>query len=445
MKKTKLYKKFALSGSGNDTLVATSSRNCEVVDGKLRTGVQLKEYLNVNGFTIGLPSGVTEVKNIFHLYIRESGKMVQYLAIFSQDYVMYYYDPYINDGKGAWLTDYNFGVRTAVIETQEETGAMRTYFCNEKGVFYYVNTLILANTPKGMPVGCFHRGRVFVYAGDNKIVYSGAYGFSSYKETYEESGYVRVPAGSGTVCAMVPFGEYIYVFCERGIYEFYAVGRAREFVLKTITYTGDYIFGCSARECTNGIYFLTATGVCVFDGNNVKRIYQPINVALDTENSYCHAAAYEGKYHVGFLNSAGERTSVIIDCETGAGYEAFAPMGLSCLDKQGVCVYNGEIKKLSQDGNTASKNDGEAKFITKTDLGEKKCKTLVSVRVNGKGMFRLRVVNASNLIGKILSCLLEGEEKELDVGIRANEFLLMFEPGPKAVVEYVCFDYQTIG
>ena len=443
--KTKEYRKFALSGTGDDVLVATSSKNCEVAGGKLHTGMRLKNYFNVNGFAIPLPNGATEVRDIFHLYVRESGQMVKYLAVFLEDGEMYFYDPSLNDGVGAWITDYNFGVRTKVIETQEETGAMRTYFCNEKGIFYYVYTLITTSVVHATPVGCFHRGRVFIHAGDNKIIYSSVYGFSSYKETYEESGYVRIPAGSGNVCAMIPFGENIYVFCERGIYEFYAVGSAREFVLKAVTYTGDYIFGDSARECTGGIYFLTATGVCVFDGQTVKRVCQTVSVSPKMEGQRCSSAAYEGKYQVSFLNAAGERASVIVDCETGEGYEAFVPIGLSCLDKQGFCVHEGVIKQLSTYGNAAPTSDGAAKFITTTDFGEKKRKTLVSVRVNGKGMFRLRVKNSSNVAGKILSGVLEGEEKKFDVGIRASEFYLMFELGPNAVIDCVRFDYQTIG
>ncbi|MBR2023999.1 MAG: hypothetical protein IJ996_05760 [Clostridia bacterium] len=439
MKKYKEYKKFALSGNAKDALVATQSKNCDLTGGVLRTGIRLKNYVNVNGFTVSLPNGATEAEELFYLHIRESGKMMRYLAVFLTDGEIYYYDPVLNDGLGAWIADRNFGTKMRSIVAQEETGTLRTYLCGATGIFYYATTLINTSISKATPVGCFHYGRVFAHEGNNKILYSIPYNFASYKDSYEQGGCVYVPTGSGTICDLVPFQEKIYVFCERGIFAFDAVGSAKDFVLKPIAYTGGLIFGDSARVVTGGIYFLTEQGVCFFDGQTVRSVGQNINVAPKADGQRCASSVYDGKYQVRFLDTSGTPTSVVIDCQTGEGYFSFVPNALSCLDKQGLCVQNGKIKRLQRGGESPE----PSQFIARTDFGERKRKTLQSLCVNGTGLLRIRVFNG--MTGKILSCMLTGMETKLDVLLRGNEFDIMLELGPDTCVHYLRAEYETLG
>lgn len=438
MKRYKEYRKFALSGNAKDTLIACQSKNCDLTGEVLRTGVRLQDYVHENGYTLTLPNGATEAEELFYLYIRKGGETVKHLAVFLTDGETYYYDPTYNNNLGGWLADAHFGARMKTIEAQEETGAMHTYFCGEPGIFHYVSLLENTSISKATPVGCFHYGRVFVHAGNNKILYSAPYHFALYEDSYEQGGYVLVPTGSGAICGLVPFQDKMYVLCERGLFVFDATGSAKDFVLKPIAYAGGLIFGDSARVATGGIYFLTEQGVRFFDGQNVRNVGQNVNVTPKSDGQRCASAVYDGKYQVRFLDTSGVPTSVVIDCQTGEGYVSFAPNALSCLDKQGFCVHNGKIQRLQLSGESPEPSE----FIVRTDLGQRKRKTLQSIWVNGTGTLRIYVSNGRTR--RISSRILTGEETKWEINLRGNEFDITFELGDNTCVHYLRAEYETL-
>lgn len=448
MKKTKTYG-FSYNKE-KDKLFINESQSCYCADGVMKTGVGMLRKQDVNGNTITVASHINTVDEIFPLYITVGGVVTEFLAVLKTNGQGYYYNPSLNDGKGGWALFKDFGVKTKSINTQDENERMRTYFCNEKGVFYYISDHYETNIVKAKNVGCFYGGRIFVAVSENKLVYSSAYGYYVYKDSLEGSGYIVLPSNVGSIVAMTSFQNKLYIFCQYGIFEMCALGRPQDFTLKELDYQGGKIFGGSVGVCvasnTSGIYFYTETGFCVFDGKNIKPTCKNLTIEpMDGEQHYSHVE-YEGKYHLSFLSQWGERKTLIIDCATGNGYYSFMTKGTGVIGKQGYCVMDGAIYVLGDLG--AMPRSMKRTFIcADVDFGEKGAKTLQVLRVRGFGETAVTVYDGNNnQKKKTFRISLDGGESSMRVFMRAEKFKLSFELDPKfkGYVESVTVDYETL-
>lgn len=441
MKKKKTYKKFALSGDGIDTVVATSSQNCDCSEGIIRIGVGLEPLLDETGKPVTLKEGLYDVSDVFPLYITVSGTPIEYLGVFKGEGELYYYKPTANDGLGDWIFAYNFNAPTKVINTQDETGKRRTYFCNKNGISYYISTYCPTHITKAKPVGCFFEGRVFVAVSDEKIVFSNAYGFALYNDTLTDGGHVLIPEGSGAICAIVPFQNKLYVLCDYGIFVMDAVGSAGDFTLKTIEYNGTKIFGDSVGICSDGIYFLTEKGVCVFDGKHLRKICTNVVVEPITDGQKCMHAEYDGKYHVCFLGPWKAKKSLVVDCATGEGYYAFAPKAIASIRKQGYCVSEGTLYMLKK-SKLLPANATRYFLSGRLTFGTDALKTLHKVTIRAFGTITFSVSNGKT--EKTFTKSFDGGADTFPIRLRANWFLFRFQLKDDAYISEIVAEYETL-
>lgn len=446
MKKTKEYTKFAFSAVGADehTLVGTAYENCRILDNKLTSSIMLKNCLNKFSNVITVPSGDIPAQ-LFCLYRRKGGNMVPYLAILYKSWKMYYYDTELNNGSGDWVEDNNFETVTGITNIQEEAGSKRTCFYNTNGAYYYATNIVGTSSGKVTSIGCYHRGRLFVSAGGNKIVYTSPYNYSGYDATLENGGYLILPSDKGEIVAMASLRGALYVFCEYGIYEIDAVGSARSFVVSTSSYVGDKILGETVTACGEKcICFVAYNGIFSFDGKTVKRIAKNLSV-----NPYRHdkdiqdkGVYHNGYYHVSYITNNYLLESIMINLDTEVGCLTNMPMGLSVINGQAYCVENSQIKRVGFELDVLPEYI-KGVFKVETDFGTSKRKTIRRVWVKGDGTFQLSIT-ADNAI-KTMDCTARQEApRRFDVNLSAEKFELTLEMTQKTRVDSIKVEYETI-
>ena len=443
MKKRKTFTKLSVFGKDADTLVGVSYENCYCEDGVLKPGVGVVPVTDANGRVIRVASDVSKVENIFTLHVTKDGVVSEYLAIFKGVGTMYYYDSALNDNTGGWVLAHDFKKRTRVIETLDEAGNPRTYFCNEDGVSYYDFGHCLTHIHTAKAIGCFHGDRVFTAVEDYKIIFSKPYQFSSYEDTLTDSGHLLIPTDSGAICALVSFQGKLYVFCEYGIFEMYAVGNAQDFTLKKVEYNWGKIFGASVAVCstnTDGIYFLTENGLCVFDGKSVKKTCKNLILEPRTEIQICACVTYSGNYHLRFVDKWGFDKYLVLRTSTGEGYSSFSHKGMGMIKRQGYCILDDIIYRLDETG-TMPRNRKRKFSVSNIDLGQRKEKSLHTMSVRAMGEMVITI--SDGYAKKSFSRAFDGGEYTFDVYMKAKTFKLTIEMQENSYVKNLSFDYET--
>ena len=449
MKKRKTFTRFALGGSldksSADTLTGERYESCYCQDGVLRAGMGLIPYTDANGNMVVLESRMGRVSNIFTLCVTAGGIVTEYLAVFKNEGEMYYYNPALNSNQGGWTFCYDFKTETKVIPTLDETGKPRTYFCNNNGIFYYISSYCVTHVVKAKPIGCFFEGRLFVAVSDTKIVFSLPYVLTAYTDSLTDSGHVLLPNDSGAICAIVPFQNKLYIFCEYGILEMTAVGNAQDFTLKRLEYNWGKIFGDSVAVCTSnteGIYFLTENGICVFDGKSVKRTCKNVKIEAMVDGQHCTHAEYNGRYHVCFFNQYGVEKSVILNTETGEGYYSFPLRGIGATKKQGYCMLDGFIYRFDESGSMPG-NRKRSFTVTGIDLDGDKEKSIQKMTVRGMGEVMISLYDG--IERRTFTGTLDGGVYTFDVYMRTKNLNMLIELVAGTYIESVAFDYELLG
>lgn len=447
MRKRKEYTKFAFSNSHADknTLVGHTYKDCQIINDKLTSALTMQLCRNSRDLIISLPSGNSFVKKMFCLYIRKSGNMVPHLAVLLDNNKMYYYDESLDENRGGWAEDYNFGTDTNVTYLQEEGGTHRTVFFNEKGAYYYATGIASTTTGKVTNVGCYHCGRVFISVGKGKIIYSSPHSASNYDVTLENGGYLFLPMDKGEVCALVSFRGTLYAFCEYGIFSINAVGSARDFTVKPVAYNGEKIMKNTVTVCgEHSVCFVTFGGILSFDGSEIKRIAKNIIIAPNKKENESNSRGvfYCGRYHVSFSTELYLADNIMVDLQTGEGCYVSMPQALSVINGVAYCAENNELKTVGFGLDSLPRNV-KGTFSANVNFDTIKRKTLRRIWVKGDGTFQVSI-SAGNAT-KSMDCSAYKEAPRCyDVNLSAETFVVSVEMSGKTLVDSIVFEYETI-
>ncbi len=379
-------------GNGEkNTLYAAESRNCNCLDGTLRTGVTLKICKNANNKMLTYSIEPSAIQRIFCAREGQSdGTYASTYCFLTKDGAYYYsqrtattYSPSAAKSPGstfdvASFTDDKHGLYTLLFgkngvtrtagATYEEYDAQEIFRC-----------------------GCVADDRAYAVGAYNDLVYSALLQPLDFTESIHEGGRIALPDYAGKAVAILPLGEKLYVFFEYGVTEIEPAGSGKDFKRKKFPYQGGKILRGSVGACMGKLYFMATDGVYELDGKIVRKKFKSLNLRAGDTTSACNFAAYEGGFFLRYYTSGRTWRTVFLDPAADSGYCTMNLYGISEADGKAVCAYESSIYAVTDDGIYQT---GEKSFFnTETlDFGLQGRKLLKTLCLKGTGTVDLTVV-----------------------------------------------------
>ncbi len=394
------YDGFALDlrgtvgAEGGGKLTACKSKNCEVKDGVLTTGIGFFPF-RLGDEELPMYGDIPQTDSFFFLPQKENdGTYTQTLGCLSTGGEAYVYS--IDDLQ--WKKLFSFGSRTATATAINGAGETYTVFACTDDLFTYDRTegLVPAvGLEHETNIVCVFKNRVFCVLEPFTVAYSSALVPWDFNESIDDGGRISFPSEGGKIVALVPFDEAVYVFYEYGVSRIDMAGRARDFSLKRIGYSGGRIFGDTVGVCSVGgekIFFLAEDGLYRFDGKSAKRICENLAIEPLRATQVCAHGVSDGKYFVQYLDKSGTERAVAVDAEQEEGYYFFTTEGLSSDRGKTFCRYEGLPHVLHARGELAI--DEEYLFEAMgLQFGVAGKKALKELTFEGEGTMRVAVDN----------------------------------------------------
>jgi hypothetical protein len=272
------------------------------------------------------------------------------------------------------------------LDLVEETFVM---IGHENGLYAYKEATFLhwvggTEMVKGV---CFAGGRVFCAIKPFSVMYSAAYEPLNVEYSLEHGGQIMLTMDKGETESIAAMNNKVFVFFEHGIMELEYSGSSRDFEIRDIGYDGGKIFGSSVGVCSleqDKAYFLAENGIYAFNGKGVKRVAQNLDIKPITKGQVCVHLEFDGKYYLSFISENGQRRAVVVDGETGLGYETFALESVGVLNGDAVCTVDGKIMRMSENGELLP-GESARFFASDIDFGVRGRKTLKTLELYGTG------------------------------------------------------------
>ena len=373
-------------------LTACESKNCEINDGVLTTGVGILPF-RLAGEELPMSGEIPQTDFFFFLpQKQDDGTYTQTLGCVSLDGEAHVYDA----DEFQWKKLFSFGSRTATVAAINGEGEIYTVFACTDDLFTYdrVEGLVPAvGLEHETNIVCVFKNRVFCVLEPFTVAYSSALVPWDYNESIDDGGRISFPSEGGKIVALVPFDEAVYVFYEYGVSRIDMAGRARDFSLKRIGYNGGRIFGDTVGVCSVGgekVFFLAEDGLYRFDGNTAERICENLAIKPLRDTHVCAHGVSDGKYFVQYVDKNGTKRAVAVDAEREEGYYFFTTEGLSSDGGKAFCRYEAMPHCLQTRGALPS---GEEYVFEAAGLrfGLAGRKALKGLSFEGEGAMRVKV------------------------------------------------------
>ncbi|MGN0771844.1 MAG: hypothetical protein ACI4MI_04595 [Christensenellales bacterium] len=116
--------------------------------------------------------------------------------------------------------------------------------------------------------------RIFalVKGGNNSLWYSDVFDPFDWEVSLSGGGYIECDNSLGEINKAVSLGDYLYLFCDYGIYRLTCYSIQSQFEMKKIYLSGDRIIGDSVSSIQGKIVFCTWNNAYCFDGSSVGRL-----------------------------------------------------------------------------------------------------------------------------------------------------------------------------
>lgn len=221
---------------------------------------------------------------------------------------------------------------------------------------------------------CVHYERIFavVEGVRNSLWFSDDFNPFNWNVSLDEGGFIEFDGSLGGVNAVRSFDNYLYVFCDFGIYRLTAYADQTQFTMKKVYASGGRIFSNSITECGEYIAFAGEDGIYLFDGYDVSRYSVKTNDLLQKGFKDVSACYAHHKYILSFTNDA--------DCDYGifsqrrnnnvlmifdlTDKSVDFMRGVSFFDVKTVGAYgDGKIIGLSADCNSPVQLDGSGLYL----------------------------------------------------------------------------------
>lgn len=385
-KQVKTVAAFSQDELGEKIWKVRSAKNVEFTDGTARTGIGISTAFSQSGRALSL-KGVPLVDSAFTVQEYADGEYKERYALLTEEGDLYAWNDAVRIFEGLRMLGGRMkavGVTSAVDEGEVQD----VMLAGEGGVLFMrgLETTLDSVTPV-LPSACFAFGRYFFVEKPYTLWYSKPYAPRDHADSINDGGNIRLPSEYGTIVGIAAVNGHVYVFYEYGISRIKVGGLAREFRVYPLAYGGGKIHGDSLGVSAIGeqqIVFLADDGLYSLHGEHAKRICKELAIRPLQGEGPCYHAEFDGKYFLSYTSEDGTRKAVVADMETGKGYFAFAPKGLSGFAGKAYCCDGGYLKRLSAfDGDLPS---GETyTFETENVAMGKTRKTLDHLELLGEG------------------------------------------------------------
>ena len=387
-----VYNSFALFESDNNSaLVASESKNCDCHDGVLRGGLGCNYYLRADGTPYALPKSMPDVEAyLFYTQKNDDGSYTDQFGCVTRAGTAFTYSEEELTFKGLQ----GFWGRMKPINVIDGDGVTRTALVGHDGVMFYTKTEGITRTEikSALPIVCQLKDRLFFALEPFTIGYSAPLEPKSVSESVDDSGRISLPREAGQIVGLVAFGDSVIIFYEFGISKLTPAGSAREFEVETIAYDGAFIFQDTMCACGNKIFFLTRTGMCVYDGKSVREVCRNLPIFPKEENQKCKSAVSDGYYLLQFYNAENQKTDITVHGESEQGYISFTAKDLCNLRGHSIMHYNASLYALRENCDLPS---GEQRsFVVKDcNFSVDGMKTIKRIRFVGSGNITVEISN----------------------------------------------------
>ena len=396
--------------------------NCEILDGTLGEGVGITPLMS-EGNKVYFSSSTSKARSFFPFWGKdEDGNVISTMSVLTEHGGIW-----VGHENGAyWEYIRSFGAKTIAFTAVDGDGELTTALVGYSGVATYDarKGFQTSSIKDGLPVGCYFLGRVFCAATPCTLLFSAPFAPLNFTDDVDGGGKVKLPTDKGEIVALIPFKNKVYIFFERGISLLTPAGSAREFIVKEVGYYGTRILQGSVGAQGNGVWFLAEDGAYRFDGAKCLRVCKNLQIAPKRGGQVCNHAIFLGKYFVTYQDENGEKRGLVIDVESGEGYYAFAPEGLSVYNGDMMCVCDYIVQTIGVNGAlpVGEKRVFEASGIDFGNLGLKSLQTLV---LHGAGVVNVSVGNGKKSKSFVVD-LTKGVET-VRVFLRGRKFSLKIE------------------
>ena len=173
-----------------------------------------------------------------------------------------------------------------------------------------------SNAPKILSC-CAHYGKLFAITDDKRGTLAYANDTDVLNWTNDGTQDLDFGDGRGNLNKIISFDDYIYLFRDFGITRVSIYGKDEEFSISHMYFSDSFIYPDSIAQSGDNIYFLTTSGLKVFNGSTVKDIVlDSLKVVNRCDNKNCFATCFNGKYYLACRGDFDD--GIEIGCE---GYE----------------------------------------------------------------------------------------------------------------------------
>ena len=177
---------------------------------------------------------------------------------------------------------------------------------------------------------CTHYERVYAVVDGvrTSVWFSDAFDPYNWNVSLDEGGYISLDGSLGEVLRVLSFEDYIYIFCEYGIYRLTAYADQLQFTIKRVHCDCGMIYKDTITVCGALVMFVTSDGLFSMDGYDVTRLTDRLDDlvkdAEDLRALYCGGRYYltfDKEHEDGIYdytgNEDGANVLVVVDTEKG--------------------------------------------------------------------------------------------------------------------------------
>lgn len=303
-------KTVMLSGfKGYDETKLTSNLPCDYVDcvynfsfknGRLVNSFGINE-LKLGDTTLPVLPKIEGDKRLFATKMNVGGEIKSTLAVSYQNGL-----EYITIGETEWHhLDCQDFFKSGVNYLYNDDDLL--ILSGEKGIKVFKNGELCDVQYEGqIEALCVHNERIYavVKGKRNSLWFSDNFDPFNWNVSIDEGGYIGFDGTLGNVKVIKSFINYLYIFCDYGIYRLTAFADQNQFSMKKVYTSCGRIFAPSITECGEYIAFASEDGVYLFDGYDVSRYSIKTNDLLKSGFDDVYACYAHHKYILSFTNTA---------------------------------------------------------------------------------------------------------------------------------------------
>lgn len=206
---------------------------------------------------------------------------------------------------------------------------------------------------------CVHYERIYaVVKGErNSLWFSDDFDPFNWNVSLEEGGYIDFDGSLGNVNAVKSFDNYLYVFCDFGIYRLTAYADQTQFSMKKVYVSGGRIISKSITCCGEYVAFAGEDGIYLFDGYDVSRYSVKTNDLLQDGFDDVSACYAHHKYIISFTNRRGGDFGMFTKQQRNNTMLIFDLTDKSVNLMRGVSLYDLKALGTSQSGRIIGLSD----------------------------------------------------------------------------------------